>query len=177
MTTNYHRFARIFPLLFFICFVSSCQPVIEKGITEDETNIITDKVLKIWNEADFSAASELYAPGYVRHHPTPSAMASFDDFKNTVTALHNSFPDCLFTFNDTLVEDDKIIVFATFTGTNTGSLEELPPTGKKAHMSGVYVFHIVEGKIAEEWTYFNLLSYYEQLGFTLTPPSPSKLTQ
>jgi hypothetical protein len=59
------------------------------------------------------------------------------------------------------------------TGSNTGPLEELPPTGKKAHVSGVYVFHIVEGKITEEWTYFNLLSYYEQLGFTLTPPSPS----
>jgi steroid delta-isomerase-like uncharacterized protein len=149
----------------------SCQPPLEKGITGDEAKVIRDKVLKIWNEADFSEASDLYTPEYVRHHPTPSADTSFDDFKNTVTALHDSFPDCMFTFNDTLVEDDKIIVFATFTGTNTGSLGEFPPTGKKARVSGVYVFHIVEGKIAEEWTYFNLLSYYEQLGFTLTPPS------
>jgi len=168
-----HRFAQILPLLIFICFVFSCQPQLEKGVTEDEANALTKKVLKIWNEADFSAASDLYASDYVRHHPTPSANASFDDFKNTVTVLHDSFPDCLFTFNDTLVENDKIIVFATFTGTNTGSLEELPPTGKKAHVSGVYVFHVIEGKIAEEWTYFNLLSYYEQLGFTLTPPSPT----
>jgi steroid delta-isomerase-like uncharacterized protein len=171
MTIIYQGFARIFPLLILICFVFNCQSQLEKGITEAEASAITDNVLKIWNTADFSAASDLYTPGYVRHHPTPSVNASFDDFKNTVTALHDSFPDCSFTFNDTLVNDDKIIVFATFTGTNTGSLEELPPTGKKAHMSGVYVFHIVEGKIAEEWTYFNLLSYYQQLGFTLTPPS------
>lgn len=177
MIKIYHRFAQIFPVLILVCFVFSCQLQLEKGITEDEANAITDKVLKIWNEADFSAASDLYAPGYVRHHPTPSANASFDDFKNTVTALHDSFPDCLFTFNDTLVKNDKIIVFATFTGTNTGLLEELPPTGKKAHVSGVYVFHIVEGKITEEWTYFNLLSYYEQLGFTLTPPSPSNQSE
>ncbi len=173
MTKIYHRFAQIFPLLILVCFVFSCQLQLEKGITENEANAITDKVLKIWNEADFSAASDLFAPGYVRHHPTPSANASFDDFKNTVTALHDSFPDCLFTFNDTLVKNDKIIVFATFTGTNTGPLEELPPTGKKAHVSGVYVFKIANGKIAEEWTYFNLLSYNEQLGFTLIPPSPT----
>jgi steroid delta-isomerase-like uncharacterized protein len=173
MTIIYYRFARIFLLLIFVSFVFGCQPVLEKGITEDEANTITDKVLKIWNTADFSTASDLYAPGYVRHHPTPSANASFDDFKNSVTALHGSFPDCSFTFNDTLVNDDKIIVFATFTGTNTGSLEGLPPTGKKAHVSGVYVFFIIDGRIAEEWTYFNLLSYYEQLGFALTPPSPS----
>jgi steroid delta-isomerase-like uncharacterized protein len=173
MKKNHPRFAQIFSLLIFICFVFSCQPQPEKGIAKDEANAITDKVLKIWNTEDFSEASDLYSSDYVRHHPTPSANASFDDFKNTVTALHDSFPDCLFTFNDIFVEDDKIIVFATFTGTNTGSLEELPPTGKKAHMSGVYVFFIVDGKIAEEWTYFNLLSYYEQLGFTLTPPSPT----
>lgn len=173
MTIIHDRFAQIFLLLILICFALGCQPQLEKGITEAEADAITDKVLKIWNEADFSEASHLYAQDYVRHHPTPSANASFDDLKNTVTALHDSFPDCFFVFNDTLVEDDKIIVFATFTGTNTGSLEGLPPTGKKAHVTGVYVFHIVEGKIAEEWTYFNLLSYYDQLGFTLMPPSPS----
>lgn len=177
MKKIYHRYVQIFPLLFFICVVFSCQPPLKKGITGDEAKAITDKVLKIWNEADFSAATDLYAPDYVRHHPTPSANASFDDFKNTVTALHNSFPDCLFAFNDILVEDNKIIVFATFTGTNTGSLEDLPPTGKKAHVSGVYIFFIVEGKIVEEWTYFNLLSYYEQLGFVLTPPTPSNLAE
>jgi steroid delta-isomerase-like uncharacterized protein len=177
MTINHDRFAQIFLLLILICFALGCQPQLEKGITEAEADAITDMVLKIWNEADFSKASDLYAPGYVRHHPTPSANVSFDDFKNTVTALHNSFPDCLFTFNDTLVKDNKIIVFATFTGTNTGSLEDLPPTGKKAQVSGVYVFHVFEGKIAEEWTYFNLLSYYEQMGFTLTPPSPTNRTE
>jgi 5-methylthioadenosine/S-adenosylhomocysteine deaminase len=153
--------------------VSNGAPQLEKRVTEAEANTITNGVLKIWNKADFSKAHDLYAPGYVRHHPTPSANVSFEDFKNTVIALHDSFPDCSFTFNDTLIEDDKIIVFATFTGTNTGPLEELPPTGKKASVSGVYVFRIAEGKIAEEWTYFNLLSYYQQLGFTLAPPSPS----
>jgi predicted ester cyclase len=81
-----------------------------------------------------------------------------------------AFPDCAFTFSDTLVKDNKIVVFATFTGTNTGPLGENPATGENVTVSGVYVFRIVDGKIAEEWTYFNLLSYYEQLGFTLTPP-------
>jgi steroid delta-isomerase-like uncharacterized protein len=153
--------------------VTNGAPQPEKGITEDEAKAITNRVLIIWNEADFSAAGDLYASDYIRHHPIPSANVSFEDFKNTVTALHDSFPDCKFTFNNTLVKEDKIIVFATFTGTNTGPLEDLPPTGKNAKVSGVYVFRIAEGKIAEEWTYFNLLSYYQQLGFALTPPSPS----
>ena len=164
------KISRIIPLGILCCFIFSCQQRMEKGITENEVDTITNKVLNIWNTADFSAADDLYAPGYVRHHPTPSANASFDDFKNMVTALHVAFPDCAFTFSDSLVKDNKIVVFATFTGTNTGSLEDRPPTGKKTRVSGVYVFRIVEGKIAEEWTYFNLLSYYEQLGFTLMPP-------
>jgi hypothetical protein len=46
----------------------------------------------------------------------------------------------------------------------------MPATGKKIHMSGIYVYLMDNGKITEEWTYFNLLSYYQQLGFTLSPP-------
>ena len=97
---------------------------------------------------------------------------SLDDLKNTVISLRTSFPDCTFIFDDIVVKGDKIVIFATFTGTNTGPLDDLPATGKKAQVSGVYIYHIVNGKIAEEWTFFNLLDYYQQLGYTLTPPEP-----
>jgi predicted ester cyclase len=84
------------------------------------------------------------------------------------------FPDYKLTFDEIILKGDRIVVFATVTGTNTASLEEMPATGKKIHMSGIYVYLIANGKIAEEWTYFNLLSYYQQLGFTLFPPQQKK---
>ena len=162
----------IIPLVILLCFTFSCQKQVEEGLTEEKAKAITDQVLKIWNEGDLAKADELYGPEYVRHHPTPSVNASLDDLKNMVISLRTSFPDCTFTFDDIVVKGDKIVTFATFTGTNAGPLDDLPATGKKVRVSGVYIYHIVNGKIAEEWTFFNLLDYYQQLGYTLTPPEP-----
>ncbi len=160
----------IIPLVLLLCFISGCQNQDEEGITEEDAIAITDHILKIWNEGDLSIADNLYDPGYIRHHPIPSANASLDDFKNTVISNRTLFPDYKLKFDETILDGDRIIVFATVTGTNTAPLEDMPATGKKIHMSGIYVYLIDNGNIAEEWTYFNLLSYYQQLGFTLTPP-------
>jgi steroid delta-isomerase-like uncharacterized protein len=146
----------------------------EPGITMGESKAIMDQVLTIWNEGDTSIADDLYSSDYTRHHPTPAARASLNDFKKTVATNRQVFPDYRLSFDEILTKDDRIIAFATVTGTNTGPLEGSPATGKKIHMNGIYVYLIKDGKIAEEWTYFNLLSYYQQLGFTLNPPQNQK---
>jgi predicted ester cyclase len=51
-------------------------------------------------------------------------------------------------------------------------LGEIPPTGKSFRFSGVAVDRIVEGKIAEEWVYFNVPDILQPLGFRLVPPKP-----
>jgi len=155
--------------ILLLSFTIACQQS-EKGITKEEAKAITDQVLNMWNEGDIAIADNLFDPGYVRHHPIPSASANIDDFKNTVISNRMAFPNYNLTFDEIILRDDRIIVFATVTGTNTAPMEEIAATGKKIHMSGIYVYLIANGKIAEEWTYFNLLSYYQQLGFALTPP-------
>lgn len=159
-----------FPLVLLLSFTLCCKQNNREGITESEANAVTEQVLKMWNEGDMNAADLIYAPGYIRHHPTPSVNVSLDDLKNTVTANRAGFPDYNLTFDEMIIEEDRIIVWATVTGTNTAPIGERPATGKKIHLSGIYVYRLSDGKIAEEWTYFNLLSYYQQLGFTLSPP-------
>jgi steroid delta-isomerase-like uncharacterized protein len=160
----------IVPLAFLLSFSLCCNWNKKEGIAEEEAKVITAHVLKIWNEGDLDLADQIYAPGYVRHHPTPSVNAGLEDLKNTVTANRAGFPDYKLTFDEMILNEDRIIVWATVTGTNTAPIGERPATGNKIHMSGIYIYRIVNKKIAEEWTYFNLLSYYQQLGFTLSPP-------
>ena len=157
----------LFPVL---CLVLGCTSRAPEQISPDDAQTILDKVQLFWNEGNPSLAGELYAGDYVRHHPTPGDAASLDDLKDQVAANRTLFPDYRLTLEDTVIEGNKLIVFATVTGTNTAPLDDRPPTGKQIHMQGIYIFRIVEGKIVEEWTYFNLLSYYQQLGYSLSPP-------
>lgn len=165
-----YSFGLVVPLVLLFSFAICCRQYKNEGVTEEEAKAITDQVLKLWNEGDLDLTGKIYAPGYVRHHPTPSVNASLDDLKNTVTANRGGFPDYELMFDELILHVDKIIVRATVTGTNTAPIGERPATGKKIHLSGIYIYRIANKKIAEEWTYFNLLSYYQQLGFTLSPP-------
>ncbi len=160
----------IVPIVVQLCFTFSCQNQGEKGVTQNEAKAITDQVLKIWNVGDLVLTDGLYDPGYVRHHPTPSVNASLDDFKDTVVSNRSVFPDYKLMFDEMIIKGDRIITLATVTGTNTMPREDGPATGRKIHISGIYIYRIARGKVIEEWTYFNLLSYYQQLGYTLNPP-------
>jgi len=163
-------FYRVIPLILLLCLILGCGDQAAELITKEDAKAITDKVLLFWNGGDLSIADELYLPGYIRHHPTPSDAASLDDLKDTVIANRTLFPDYRLAIDDRVIEGDRLIVFAAVTGTNTAPLGEQAATGKIIEMFGIYIFRIAEGKIAEEWTYFNLLSYYQQLGYSLLPP-------
>jgi predicted ester cyclase len=157
-------------LTLLLCFIVGCGDQNAELISEEEAKAIIDQVMLFWNGGDPSIADELYLPGYIRHHPTPSDAASLDDLKDTVIANRTLFPDYRLAIDDRVIEGDRLIVFAAVTGTNTAPLGEQAATGKTIEMFGIYIFRIAEGKIAEEWTYFNLLSYYQQLGYSLLPP-------
>jgi len=56
------------------------------------------------------------------------------------------------------------------TGINSGNLGNVPATGKKIQITGMAITRILDGKIIEDETYWNVLKFYQQLGFTLSPP-------
>jgi len=177
MKRKLYSIGPIVSLALLLSFALCCRQYKKEEITEDEAKAITAQILKIWNEGNLDLADQIYAPGYVRHHPTASVNASLDDLKNTVTVNRAGFPDYNLTFDEMILNEDKIIVRATVTGTNTAPIGERPATGKKIHMAGIYIYQIANKKIAEEWTYFNLLSYYQQLGFTLSPPQVEEVPE
>lgn len=63
------------------------------------------------------------------------------------------------------------------TATNTGPLGDLPPTGKTFHITGMAITRVADGKIVEDETFWNVLDFYKQLGFELTPPQPPELPE
>ena len=167
----------IIPVILLLCFTFSCQQQVEEGITEEEAKALAESSLEIWNEGNLAVVDELYDPDIIRHDcGQPEDMVGLDAFKDYVTLLRVSYPDFNVTIDELIVKGDKIVIRWTITGTNTGPLQtpmgELPPTDKKMRLPGVRIVRLVNGKIAEEWVFYNQLDVYLQLGFTLTPPQP-----
>jgi steroid delta-isomerase-like uncharacterized protein len=171
--------AIIVPLAFLLCFALSCQKKVKGGITEEEAKTIGDWYLRARNEVNLALLDNIYSSEVVVHDPSrPESIIGLDALKSQYRDTHTAIPDVKFSLDDMYVKGDKMVWIFTMSGTITGSIRtplgDLPPTGKTFRLSGVAIDRIAEGKIAEEWVYFNVFDILQPMGFTLTPPQPPR---
>jgi steroid delta-isomerase-like uncharacterized protein len=171
----------IIPLAILLCFAFGCQKQATEeapeGISEEEAQRIAEQMLEIFNAGNLALVDEIFDPGFVRHdRALPEDIVGLDAFKAYVTSLRTAYPDFAATIDEQIVKGDKMITRWTVTGTNTGPLQtpmgEFPPTGKAMSVNGAEIITVVNGKITEDWVFYNQLYALLQLGYTLTPPQP-----
>ena len=119
------------------------------------------------SKGDLDAANELLAPGFVLHVPLPCSpgVRGIDE---VVSACRAAFQDLQVTVEDMVTEGDMVAARFTARGVHNGAFMGLPPTGKPITMTGMEIFRLERGKIAELWGEANLLGLMQQLG--ILPP-------
>ena len=79
-------------------------------------------------------------------------------------AFINAFPDSYVTIEDMIAEGDRVVTKKTFTGTHTGELSGIPPTGNRVSIQYVDIMRVRDGQIVEHWLSMDQLSFMQQLG-------------
>jgi C-1 hydroxylase len=74
------------------------------------------------------------------------------------------FPDYQFELHDLIAEGDKVVARMPFTGTQTGPVLDLPPTGRPVQVSEIVIFQIAHGKIIKAWEEYDEAGMRRQLG-------------
>jgi steroid delta-isomerase-like uncharacterized protein len=105
---------------------------------------------------------EIHSKDFVAHSGKKSAGLAED--LEFAKGWHQAAPDLVFTVDQMVAEGDMVTVRFTGRGTNTGTGNGLPATGRRVEASGITIFHIVNGKIVEEWGVSDMLSVLKQLG-------------
>jgi len=91
-------------------------------------------------------------------------MSNPQEEKKTYRWLRAAWGDWHFTIDEMIAEDDRVMVRWTFNGTQQGDYFGLPPTHKPVTYSGINIFRIVDGKIAEISDIHDRLWLWQQLG-------------
>lgn len=135
----------------------TCMP------TEDN-KLLADRVWEeVWHQGDLRLLDDLFTPDFVRHDPGRE-LRGINQNRQFISGLRAAFPDLHFTVEDQIAEGDKVVVRYRFQGTHLGDFQGMPPTSKQANYTGILIYRMSGGKIAEQWTEFDLLGFLRQLG-------------
>ncbi|HCO94264.1 MAG TPA: hypothetical protein DIU00_09980 [Phycisphaerales bacterium] len=124
---------------------------------------------EFWNGGDMAIMKEVYADDMVNHDPTTPDVRDYDSLKGFAAALFAGMPDFHVTSQDMVAEGDKVAGRWTATATQTGELFGIPPSGKQATWTGISVYRLADGKVAEVWWSKDVLGMMEQIG--VMPPT------
>jgi steroid delta-isomerase-like uncharacterized protein len=86
-----------------------------------------------------------------------------EGLRRFLSMIFKSFPDLHETIEDIIAEEDKVWHRFTATGIHEGEFRGLAPTGKKVALTGVNFWRMVEGKVVEKGSIYDMLDTLKQL--------------
>ena len=134
-------------------------------MSTDTKAIIRTLYEEVWNKRRLELMSELVSPSHALHGPNfDGAAIGPEAYSRQVVAFVKGFPDLQWTIEDTIAEQDKIVVIWAFSGTHQGEFMGVAPTQKKVSADGITVHHISNGKIMDSEVLWDTWGVMQQLG-------------
>jgi steroid delta-isomerase-like uncharacterized protein len=138
---------------------------------EERKALMRQGIDEVVNKGNLAPVDEVFAANYIGHLYDGTVLKGPEQFKQFITMLRSAFPDIKYKVEDMACDGDIIAVRASFTGSMTGPLRGIPPTGKKVVVEEALFYRFEGDKIAEEWSFLNQMALLQQLG--LVPPAPT----
>lgn len=124
-----------------------------------------------WGELDPDIVDGLAADDVLFGYPQGGESRGREAAKNRIIGLWEVFPDVGFGLPDDLIPEwDRVVARWEGEGAPTGPARELPigvvpeVTGKPIRSTGIAVYHVREGEIAEEYGEGDYLGVAQQHG-------------
>lgn len=132
---------------------------------EQKISVIRRYFEELFNAGRVELVPELLHPDYVNHSPgSPELPRGPEGVALVVGALREGMPDLHYTIDDLVVGDDAVAVRTTLTGTHTGDLFGISPTGRAVRVSQMTFERFRDGRIVAHHRLTDDLSLLRQLG-------------
>jgi len=140
----------------------------------EENKEIALSLIEALNARDLGLWSRHLAEDYAAEHPGVSVLLDKDRSIAYHQRFVTAFPDIRFEVLGVISEGDSVLVRWTASGTHTERLatvtgQTIPPTRRRATVSGAMVTEVRDGKAVRGWFHWDQLSLLAQLGITEQP--------
>jgi|SRR5690349_8339028 len=129
------------------------------------------EIARAWFEmcraGDPERLAELATEDFVAHGPGGSGdLATFTTWLQWYPV---AFADQRPVLEDVIASGDRLVVRYTVRSTYRGGYLDLPPGGQSVRETGIIIFRLQGGKVAETWFEGNDLEVAQQIGGRITP--------
>jgi predicted ester cyclase len=135
------------------------------------------EIARAWFEmcrtGDEERLRQLSTEDYLAHGPGGSGdRAAFGDWLRWYPAAFANQQPIL---EDVIVSDDRMVVRYRVRSTYRGGYLNLPGCGQAVEETGIIIFRLADGRVAETWFEGNDLEVAQQLGGSIRTPRGSDL--
>lgn len=141
-------------------------------MTREDTLALITRRQKAIQARDAAALGHLYSEGCVVESPTAGgSVAGNRAIAEVYAAWFKGFPDLVTTFEEPLIDGDRVAQVVLSVGTDTGGFLGVPPTGKPFQIPIVFLSTVKDQLIVHEQRVYDFTGMLVQIGVLKAKPA------
>ena len=156
------KFIKINLILFSLIVLTSCNNN-SKHNTSDENIAVVKKYHEIWSNGNVKELEEIISPDFQSHFIGGFEYSGIDGAKNSVLETKKAFPDWTENILEIISQGNKVVTRYRSTGTHLDNWDGIKATGKKVNIEEMSVYHLKNGKITEQWGFWDEIELKKQM--------------
>jgi steroid delta-isomerase-like uncharacterized protein len=118
----------------------------------------------VLNRQDVSASSQILSPDHVAHFAGMPAPLDLTGLQDVARGYFAAFPNFHLVTQDVIADGDRVAVRWTWSGTHRGEFMGIPASGREVGGAGMGIYHVVDGRIEEQWIAEDMNLLVQQIG-------------
>jgi len=118
---------------------------------------------EVWNKGNLDVADEVFHPE-ATSPDAPTLPKGGAGVRILASMFRKAMPDYHMDILQLLADGDRVLARFTQSGTQTGELMGMPPSGKKATWGEIGILRFAGGQVVESWYDVDMLGMMQQLG-------------
>lgn len=140
-------------------------------MTRSEINELIVRFQDAWNRRDVEALARFHTEDCVVDSPVAGGQArGRDAIARSYEAFFHAFPDLALTYDEPLIDGDRVVLITRISGTDRGGFLGLHPTGRFVDFPCVLLYDLANGLIVRERRIYDFTGLAIQVGAIKAKP-------
>jgi len=118
-------------------------------MAQDNATVVRRFVDEVITNGNIESAEKYVWEDVVEQVPLPGQGPGLDGLKDILRAMRTGFPDIVFSIQEQVTENDKVVSRFEWTGTHKGVFLGIPATGRPVRVWGIVIDRLEDGRIKE----------------------------